>query len=536
MSVGKIVDYWDFHWTSWALFIVATFVAIAVAVAVAIVVAIVVAIDLVPQRLVPEVSSLPGVSMSCGEDRVECGDGMLIWCGDDHIGCGDDHGDIGIRVSIGCGDDRVWCGDDHIWCGDNHPWSFDFINESFSGNLTDSLGSEFRYSFPVTVFFCIAYTSVFLIGVTGNCFVVSVVYRSPRMRSPTNLFIVNLACADLLVNVICLPFTLVQNVTTAWTMGWLVCKTIPYLQGVSVNASINTLVAISAERCLAICYPMKLHVTSRVVRWVVFVIWTVSLSITLPWALYFQLKPLKQGSQALLCLEAWPTPHSENVYFVVANLVMCYLLPLILISICYLLIWQKVCKRSLPGEQHAHGEQVIQRSKMKVIKMLMVVIVLFACSWLPLYTIITRIKLGGQLSPSEEYFVHSLLPMAQWLGVSNSCINPILYAFFNRKFRAGFKAILSSRSCCSTLRYDYSAQMTLNNSLGANVTRKPPVNRMTISSGVPITKPKRLDLTMRSMSLRTPTAMTQNNNFLMGQDDFKINNIQNAASHDGTFV
>ncbi|KAF6201282.1 hypothetical protein GE061_005729 [Apolygus lucorum] len=110
------IDYWDFHWTSWALFIVATFVAIAVAVAVAIVVAIV----LVPQRLVPEVSSLPGVSMSCGEDRVECGDGMLIWCGDDHIGRGDDHGDIGIRVSIGCGDDRVWCGDDHIWCGDNH--------------------------------------------------------------------------------------------------------------------------------------------------------------------------------------------------------------------------------------------------------------------------------------------------------------------------------------------------------------------------------------------------------------------------------
>ncbi|KAF6208798.1 hypothetical protein GE061_014538 [Apolygus lucorum] len=151
---GDGVDYWDFHWTSWALFIVATFVAIAVAVAVAIVVAIVVAIDLVPQRLVPEVSSLPGVSTSCGENRVECGDGMLIWCGDDHgdigicvsigcgddrvrcgddrircgdnhIWCGDDHGDIGICVSIGCGDDRVRCGDDRIRCGDNHIWCGD---------------------------------------------------------------------------------------------------------------------------------------------------------------------------------------------------------------------------------------------------------------------------------------------------------------------------------------------------------------------------------------------------------------------------
>ncbi|XP_024081003.1 neuropeptide SIFamide receptor-like [Cimex lectularius] len=156
---------------------------------------------------------------------------------------------------------------------------------------------EFRYSFPVTVFFCIAYTSVFVIGVTGNVFVVSVVYRSPRMRSPTNLFIANLACADLLVNVICLPFTLVSNVMTAWTMGWLVCKTIPYLQGVSVNASINTLVAISVERCLAICFPMKWQVTSGAVKVAVFIIWTFSLSITLPWALYFQLRPLEEGSR-----------------------------------------------------------------------------------------------------------------------------------------------------------------------------------------------------------------------------------------------
>ncbi|KAK9498956.1 hypothetical protein O3M35_003489 [Rhynocoris fuscipes] len=79
-------------------------------------------------------------------------------------------------------------------------------------------------------------------------------------------------------------------------MGWLVCKTIPYLQGVSVNASVNTLVAISVERCLAICYPMKWQITSRAVRLAVLVIWGFSLSITLPWALYFQLTPIQEGS------------------------------------------------------------------------------------------------------------------------------------------------------------------------------------------------------------------------------------------------
>lgn len=41
-------------------------------------------------------------------------------------------------------------------------------------------------------------------------------------------------------------------------------------------------------------------------------------------------------------------------------------------------------------------------------------------------------------------------PVAQWLGASNSCINPVLYCFFNDKYRRGFAAIIRSRSCCGT--------------------------------------------------------------------------------------
>lgn len=162
-------------------------------------------------------------------------------------------------------------------------------------------------------------------------------------------------------------------------------------------------------------------------------------------------------------MESWPTPYSGNVYFVLANLIMCYLLPLCLISVCYFLIWRRVCCRTLPGEPQGNGRHLIHRSKVKVIKMLLVVIILFAFSWLPLYVIFTRIKLGGPITPGvDETLIYNLLPFAQWLGTSNSCINPILYAFFNRKFRVGFSAVLHSGSCCSPLYYDtYSDMRTL---------------------------------------------------------------------------
>lgn len=71
-----------------------------------------------------------------------------------------------------------------------------------------------RYSAEVTVLFCIAYAAVFLVGFVGNTSVVLVVYKNVRMRSsPTNIFIVNLAVADLLVIVVCVPFTLVGSIT-----------------------------------------------------------------------------------------------------------------------------------------------------------------------------------------------------------------------------------------------------------------------------------------------------------------------------------
>lgn len=35
---------------------------------------------------------------------------------------------------------------------------------------------------------------------------------------------------------------------SAWVLGWLMCKTVPYIQGVSVAASVYSLIAVSLDR------------------------------------------------------------------------------------------------------------------------------------------------------------------------------------------------------------------------------------------------------------------------------------------------
>ncbi|KAK1137102.1 hypothetical protein K0M31_001629 [Melipona bicolor] len=83
------------------------------------------------------------------------------------------------------------------------------VNLSTAEQIPDRL---YRHSMAMSAVYCVAYVLVFVVGLIGNSFVIAVVYRSPRMRTVTNFFIVNLAVADVLVIVFCLPATLMSNI------------------------------------------------------------------------------------------------------------------------------------------------------------------------------------------------------------------------------------------------------------------------------------------------------------------------------------
>ena len=74
------------------------------------------------------------------------------------------------------------------------------------------------------------YIVVFIVGLVGNFLVCLAVWRNHHMRTVTNYFIVNLAVADFLVILICLPPTVLGDVTETWFMGKVMCKIIKYLQ------------------------------------------------------------------------------------------------------------------------------------------------------------------------------------------------------------------------------------------------------------------------------------------------------------------
>lgn len=75
------------------------------------------------------------------------------------------------------------------------------------------------------------YSIIFLLAVVGNSLVILTLVQNKRMRTITNLFLLNLSISDLFLGVFCMPFTLVGTVLRDFVFGELMCKLLPYLQG-----------------------------------------------------------------------------------------------------------------------------------------------------------------------------------------------------------------------------------------------------------------------------------------------------------------
>ncbi|KAF1377775.1 hypothetical protein PFLUV_G00204240 [Perca fluviatilis] len=338
----------------------------------------------------------------------------------------------------------------------------------------------------VAAVFTVSYLLIFLVCMVGNGVVCFTVLRSKNMRTVTNLFILNLAISDLLVGIFCMPTTLVDNIITGWPFGSVVCKLSGMVQGISVSASVFTLVAIAVDRFRCIVYPFKQKLTIPTSKLIIVIIWVLAVSIMCPSGVMLHVTK-EQRVRIILgnnnndsrpfywCRENWPNQEMRKIYTTVL-FVNIYLAPLSLIVVMYARIGFTLSKTAISqvraggsvseegggsGKSRTEGRHTISKKKNRVIMMLLVVALLFILSWLPLWTLM---MLSDYASLTEhQYRVINIYvyPLAHWLAFFNSSINPIIYGFFNQNFRRGFQAAFKFQLCseCIWCQNTYSHQI-----------------------------------------------------------------------------
>lgn len=109
----------------------------------------------------------------------------------------------------------------------------DFNNSSIlTDNLTDARNFQRNgTTSSLSYILIVIYIIIFIAAVVGNLLVIFTLVHNKRMRTVTNVFLLNLAVSDLLLAVFCMPFTLIPMFLQNFIFGATMCVLIRYLQG-----------------------------------------------------------------------------------------------------------------------------------------------------------------------------------------------------------------------------------------------------------------------------------------------------------------
>lgn len=217
-------------------------------------------------------------------------------------------------------------------------------------------------------------------------------------------------------------------------------------------------------------YPLKPKLTVFVAKAAIVLIWVLAVLIMCPAAVALTVEELpfhymvykddfNHTYPLYTCYENFANPQMRKVYTAVlfAHI---YLVPLTVITLMYGSIGVKLCSSVVAnrGTQLANttvqvgvrrgGQPMISQKKIKVIKMLILVALLFMLSWLPLWTLMMMTDYAGLDRDQLDLLTSYVFPFAHWLAFSNSSVNPIIYGYYNENFKRGFQAVCKSRPFC----------------------------------------------------------------------------------------
>ncbi|XP_029382538.1 neuropeptide Y receptor Y2, like [Echeneis naucrates] len=299
----------------------------------------------------------------------------------------------------------------------------------------------------VQVVLILAYSTIIVLGVLGNSLVIYVIYRFKTLRTVTNFFIANLAVADLLVNTLCLPFTLVYTLQGEWKFGSVLCFLLPFAQGLAVHVSTVTLNVIALDRHRCIVYHLETRMRKDVCFGVIALTWVLSAVLASPLAIFreygsFSLEP---GHTIQVCTEKWPGKSTDGTIYSISMLILQYFLPLSIISFAYARIWSKLRGHVGPAESSGNSSAGSERHRrrQKTTKMLVTMVVVFAVSWLPFHAFQLATDIDSTVLDMRDF--HLLYTVFHVIAMCSTFANPLLYGWMNRNYRAAFLAVFKCR-------------------------------------------------------------------------------------------
>ncbi|XP_068607386.1 C-C chemokine receptor type 7 [Brachionichthys hirsutus] len=291
---------------------------------------------------------------------------------------------------------------------------------------------QFRRWFIPT--FC---SVICLLGLAGNLLVIATVLHFKRLKNMTDVYLLNLSCADLLFT-LSLPFW-AANSMTEWVLGLAVCKAIHVMYKVSFYSSMFLLSLISVDRYFAIAKAVSFYRRRSQAMFLSKVssagIWAMAVIFSVPDMIYTTVN------------NNTCTPYSSSsdhlrVKIQAAQIALLFALPLLVMCFCYSSILHTLY-------------QARNFERNKAIKVILAVVAVFLVSQVPynlvlFWTTVVTAK-GGTDCRYENILLYAT-DVTQCVAFLRCCLNPFVYAFIGVKFRRDLLKLLKDMGCLTQER------------------------------------------------------------------------------------
>ncbi|XP_071381343.1 P2Y purinoceptor 4-like [Centroberyx affinis] len=322
-------------------------------------------------------------------------------------------------------------------------------------NSSCRFDEEFKY-----ILLPVSYSLVFVVGLVLNA---TALWLFLKMRpwNPSTVYMFHLALSDFLY-VLSLPTLIYYYANRShWPFGVAACKIVRFLFYANLYCSILLLTCISVHRYLGICHPIKALtlVKSRHAHLVCGLVWAVVTVCLVPNLIFVT---TSKRDNDTLCHDTTNQEKFEE-YVDYSSVVMALLfgVPFLVIMVCYCLMARALCRprRGISANQQGAA------SRQKSIKLIVVVLVVFAVCFVPFHITRTLYYTSRVLDLNCEFLniVNFTYKITRPLASVNSCIDPILYFLAGDHYRSKLRTALTGNRQTNTSRSPDYVQTQPNN-------------------------------------------------------------------------
>lgn len=199
------------------------------------------------------------------------------------------------------------------------------------------------YSIYQISFIIVAYILVFILSVLGNSIILIIIYLKKSKRTVNNYFLVSMTISNILYTIVA-PFPFLVEISEnkgQWMFSDWMCPTIHFINKLAINLNTLTMTASLVERLISITCPFKTKLSKNNCFIIIFLIWLLSVSFALPWAVLMKIQvdnfDQNQSNSVKVCLPSGSFVDVIRIYFFILNIVQ-YILPVLALIVTYSIV------------------------------------------------------------------------------------------------------------------------------------------------------------------------------------------------------